>query len=337
MGSLARRSMALPTPRVARRCHGHRRRPGDAGRRLGRGRRSEQLGAPGRRQPRPGDADLPQRADAVRRAGATCSGRQPHRRVPPGVHGADGVAWPADAAAGRRGELDGLRLGQRAVRRVRDRQPPRVHVRHHRSAPAWHQRRVHRRPALERVDLGRGSGPVVDARAAPQRRARVGAAGRVGRHGDVPGLEPDGTTGTLDVDVGLDVDIATAPGPVTVEVSVVDPSRRRSGAAHTLATTGRLDVPRWTPRDGGDAHALAYAWRGHRVRTRLRVPAIEPWNHETPRRYRAVIVLRDGDGTVLDVRARWVGFRRVEVGRPGPARQRRRGRDQRRQPPRHPP
>ena len=43
------------------------------------------------------------------------------------------------------------------------------------------------------------------------------------------------------------------------------------------------------------------------------MPGIEPWNHETPRRYRVAIILRDGDGTVLDVRARWVGFRRVEL------------------------
>ena len=43
------------------------------------------------------------------------------------------------------------------------------------------------------------------------------------------------------------------------------------------------------------------------------MPGIEAWNHEHPRRYRVAIILRDGDGAVLDVRSRWVGFRRVEL------------------------
>ena len=43
------------------------------------------------------------------------------------------------------------------------------------------------------------------------------------------------------------------------------------------------------------------------------MPDVEPWSHEHPRRYRVVIVLRDGDGAVLDVRARWTGFRRIEL------------------------
>ena len=90
---------------------------------------------------------------------------------------------------------------------------------------------------------------------------------------------------------------------------MTDPLQRRR---RPLATTGRLDVPRWTPRDGGDEHAIAYTWPGHRVIERLAVPGVEPWSHEHPRRYRVVIVLRDGDGAVLDVRARWIGFRRVE-------------------------
>ena len=125
----------------------------------------------------------------------------------------------------------------------------------------------------------------------------------------VPGLAADDTTGTLDLDVGVDVAPDTGPGPLTVEVAVTDPLQRRR---RPLATTGRLDVPRWTPRDGGDEHAIAYTWPGHRVIERLTVPGVEPWSHEHPRRYRVVIVLRDGDGAVLDVRARWTGFRRIE-------------------------
>ena len=184
-----------------------------------------------------------------------------------------------------------------------------VDVRHQRAPAPRHEHGVHRRAAVERGDVGRGPGPVVDAGPAPQRRAGVGAAGRPRDTATVPGLEADGTTGTLDLDIGVDVG-AGDPGPLTVEVVVTDPLGRRR---RPLATTGRVDVPRWAPRDGGDEHAIAYTWPGHRVIDRLRVPGIEAWNHESPRRYRVAIVLRDGDGTVLDVRARWVGFRRVEL------------------------
>ncbi len=127
----------------------------------------------------------------------------------------------------------------------------------------------------------------------------------------VPGLEPDGTTGTLDLDVSVDVAGPAEPGPLTVEVVVTDPIGRRR--RRPLATTGLVDVPRWAPRHPGDEHAIAYTWPGHRVIERLRVPGVEAWNHERPRRYRVAIILRDGDGTVVDVRARWVGFRRIEL------------------------
>ena len=50
-----------------------------------------------------------------------------------------------------------------------------------------------------------------------------------------------------------------------------------------------------------------------RVLARLEVPRIVAWNHETLVRYRATVVLRDGAGDVLDVRTRFVGFRRIEI------------------------
>ncbi len=125
----------------------------------------------------------------------------------------------------------------------------------------------------------------------------------------VPGLEADGTTGMLDLDVSVEVADHSEPGPLTVEVVVHPIGRRR----RPLATTGRLDVPGWTPRDEGDEHAVTYTWPGRRVLDRLLVPGIESWNHERPRRYRVAIVLRDGDGAVLDVRCRMIGFRRVEL------------------------
>ena len=54
-------------------------------------------------------------------------------------------------------------------------------------AAAGHQHVAHRRAALERGDMGRGPGPVVDARAAPRCRAGVGPADDARRHGDGAG------------------------------------------------------------------------------------------------------------------------------------------------------
>ncbi len=71
----------------------------------------------------------------------------------------------------------------------------------------------------------------------------------------------------------------------------------------------RTPVPRF---DDEHASIGGYAWPGHRVRRRVRIPGIEPWSHEAPRRYRAFVILRDGDD-VLEVQSTHVGFRRVEV------------------------
>lgn len=134
----------------------------------------------------------------------------------------------------------------------------------------------------------------------------------------VPGLDADGTTGTLDLDVSVDGLAIGGPGPYSVEVLVEDPAR--TGRRRPLATTGRLEVPAWPARDPADPdataaleHTVAYTWPGHRVLGRLAVPGVEPWSHESPRRYRVVIVLREPAGAVVDVRTRPTGFRRVEV------------------------
>ena len=119
--------------------------------------------------------------------------------------------------------------------------------------------------------------------------------------GIVPGLDPDDTTGILTVDITV-----AAPRDhrdLTVEV-LVEATRRR-----VLGRLSRTEVPRFSDRHGSFS---AYLWPGHRVRGEVRVPEIEPWSNEQPRRYRAFVVLRHGD-EVVDVRATWVGFRRVEV------------------------
>lgn len=132
----------------------------------------------------------------------------------------------------------------------------------------------------------------------------------IGDAATVPGLDVDGATGVLDIDVGVDVPAAQPSPTLTVEVSVFDRRRRRG---RPLASSGPVEVPRWAPGNAAEEHALAYMWPGHRVIRTLRVPGIEAWNHEAPQRYRIVICLRDEHGAVLDVRARWIGFRRVAV------------------------
>lgn len=124
----------------------------------------------------------------------------------------------------------------------------------------------------------------------------------------VPGLDPDGCTGILDLD--LSVRFAGAdPCPVDVEVTVETVTGRR----HVLARSGRIAVPEWSPQGPGDLDRLAYTWPGHRVQRYLMVDGIEPWNHERPTLYRATVVLRTAGGDVLDVRTRRVGFRRIEI------------------------
>ena len=49
------------------------------------------------------------------------------------------------------------------------------------------------------------------------------------------------------------------------------------------------------------------------VRTRLEVPNVRPWSHETPTRYRVVTMLRDPAGEIVEVGTICTGFRSIEV------------------------
>ncbi|WP_276967116.1 glycoside hydrolase family 2 TIM barrel-domain containing protein [Desertimonas flava] len=128
----------------------------------------------------------------------------------------------------------------------------------------------------------------------------------------VPGLAVDGTTGTLDVDIALDVPADTLdPGEYQVAI-VVEPLDVRLGARPKRLATTTITVPRWIEGEP-DRHRIAYTWPGHRARGRVEVPGIVAWNHEQPQRYRAIVELRDAAGTVVDVSTKLVGFRRVEI------------------------
>lgn len=132
----------------------------------------------------------------------------------------------------------------------------------------------------------------------------------------VPGLDADGTTGTLEYDVSIDP--ATAPNGYTVELRVDRADGDRADDAgrarrRPLATTGPVAVADWTPDGPGGEQIAGHVWPGPRVTGTLTVPGIAPWHHERPHRYRATIALRDPAGALVDVRTRLVGFRRVEL------------------------
>lgn len=115
--------------------------------------------------------------------------------------------------------------------------------------------------------------------------------------------------GTLDCRVQVDGpmirDLSDGGGSVEV---VVETERARR-----LATTGPLDVPAWNPTDETTGLVSAMFVRPGSVHAVLEVPGIEPWSAESPTRYRAVVVLRDALGEVLEATALRTGFRSVEV------------------------
>lgn len=121
----------------------------------------------------------------------------------------------------------------------------------------------------------------------------------------LPGLAGDRTTGLLDIEV-------TVGGPVPdgwrVEASVETLRGRR------IATTGLMPVPRFEHGEELTELISGMFFPGQVVRHRLEVPAVEPWSHEQPNRYRVVVALVDPEGAVVDARAQLSGFRSVEVG-----------------------
>ncbi|HKY16316.1 MAG TPA: glycoside hydrolase family 2 TIM barrel-domain containing protein [Microthrixaceae bacterium] len=122
----------------------------------------------------------------------------------------------------------------------------------------------------------------------------------------IPGLTEAGV-GTLDVDVTVGNRHDPQPG-WQVEVAVED---RRGRTVGQLATT---EVPTFEHGEPLTELVSGMFFAGPRVRGRIEVPACEPWSHESPVRYRALVTLRRPDGRVAEVRARRVGFRSVEVG-----------------------
>jgi beta-galactosidase len=127
----------------------------------------------------------------------------------------------------------------------------------------------------------------------------------------LPGLLPGpGGAGTLDLDVGVQGAARTERG-WTVEASV---EHLRSGrAGRQLATTGAMEVPTWNAASEVDQLLSGMFVEPGTVRSRLEVPGVQPWTHETPTRYRLLVTLRDPDGAVVEVASLRTGFRSVQV------------------------
>lgn len=97
-----------------------------------------------------------------------------------------------------------------------------------------------------------------------------------------------------DYDPGSGQGVVTIKADVSdqarVEVEILDPSH-----GHTLAQTTLVRLDR------------------HRYLGEITLPDIRPWSAETPELYPLVLSVRDADGTLQEVVAQRMGFRRVEI------------------------
>ena len=121
----------------------------------------------------------------------------------------------------------------------------------------------------------------------------------------LPGLDGP-STGSLQIELVANGPLRREPG-WTAEV-VVETLRGRR-----LASTGPLDVPAWDASSEPAQLISGMFVEPGVVRTRLEVPGIEPWSHESPQRYRVLTTLAAPDGRVVEVSSCFTGFRSVEV------------------------
>ena len=152
------------------------------------------------------------------------------------------------------------------------------------------------------------------------------------------GLDADGTTGTLSIEVGLGwsgdrpaagwrveaavegladplgavVRHAPPPPGTSGDWTVPGPPRRGVIDLQSLSAAGALtapdDVARWR-----EAEPQVRPGRVGRVRLAARVPGIEPWSAEIPTLYDLQVSLVSPSGEVVERVERRVGFRRVEI------------------------
>jgi beta-galactosidase len=152
------------------------------------------------------------------------------------------------------------------------------------------------------------------------------------------GLDEDGSTGTLALEVGLGwpgdrpdpgwrveatVEGLTAPLGAAVphepppagtsgDWVVPGPPRRGVIDLQSLSAAGALsdpdDIARWR-----EAEPVVRPPRVGRVRLAARVPKVRPWSAEDPALHRLVVSLIDPGGAMVERVERRIGFRRVEI------------------------
>jgi beta-galactosidase len=300
---------------------GHRgRRTTRAGRVVDNGDGAGQLDAAGRRRP----AAVHQRADAVPRAATPPARPQSDRGVPP--HGADPASWlgrqvvlhVGGAESVHAVYVNGTFVG------LRHRQPARQRVRRHRARPSPAQRHRDRRRALERTQLRRGPGPVVDGRAAPRgvrRGARSASTSPPRVRRDLDRASP--VTGTLTGTCHARR-AGTRPAPAGRSASARDARRPTARRQAVRAPIGAdPSSPRRTSSPGTRRRRRS-SCRRRAVVGRVADPVP------------GVAELLDPDGAVTEVHTQLVGFRSVEVRDRQLLVNGRAGLDLRRQPPRPP-
>ena len=132
----------------------------------------------------------------------------------------------------------------------------------------------------------------------------------------LPGLVgPDdvgGPIGTLDLEMVVDGPARRERG-WKVHATVESLGARGHGRRRELARTPEFDVPVWNPDTEGDQLLSAMFVEPGVVRTRLEVPGVHAWSHETPVRYRVLVSLVDPDGALAEVDTLLTGFRSLEI------------------------
>ena len=121
------------------------------------------------------------------------------------------------------------------------------------------------------------------------------------------GLEADLGTGTLAVTCEIGASAPLAKG-WAVEVRLEDPRGRR------LAGPLRAAVAVFEHGEPLTEFLGSMSFPGPLARVATRLPGVAPWSAETPNLYRVMVSLLDESGTVREVVAQRIGFRRVEIG-----------------------
>ncbi len=119
-----------------------------------------------------------------------------------------------------------------------------------------------------------------------------------------------------DVHADADLDVERGEGRLRVRTTVGVPALGPGGSKVRVELFDPRGRPCLKPALEGAVPEAGniYAFAGHVVDLRAKLPRVQPWSSETPDLYRLVISLLDADGACLEATSLRVGFRHVEVG-----------------------